>query len=106
MMFAYNADAPQGTLTVPIPLCRALNEIAVERQYQDEMWGSEFDDKNTVNDWITYMARYASNAGTATPAGQRVALVKVAALAVAAVEAFDRNEGFPPRHYEGNMRKD
>lgn len=33
-------------------------------------------------------------------------MLKVAALAVAACEAFDRNGGFAPRHYEDGVAKD
>jgi hypothetical protein len=31
---------------------------------------------------------------------QRNNMLKVAALAVAALETFDRNDGFAPRHYD------
>lgn len=73
-----------------------------ERSYQQEKWGTEFDDKNTLNDWVTYIVRYAGNAAEMgmTPETQREQLRKVAALAIAAIETFDRNGGFPPRHYD------
>ena len=82
---------------------RALifHEIDREREHQDKKWGHDFDDKNTVNDWTAYIARYSSNASfTNYGECQREALLKTAALAVAAIEAFDRNDGFPLRHYQ------
>ena len=78
-----------------------FEEIEKEREYQDGKFGSEFDDKNTVNDWVTYVNRYASDAAfTGSPDMQRTKLLKVATLAVAALETFDRNDGFAVRHYE------
>ncbi len=82
-------------------LKNVMDEVQTWRQYQDQ-WGHAFDDNNTVNDWGTYINVYLTRATTmkATPAEQREALVKVAVLAVAAVETFDRNNGFAPRHYD------
>lgn len=76
--------------------------IDAERDYQDDRWGDEFDDKNTSNDWATYICRYATNAAgfDVTTAQFREQMVKVAALAVASIEATDRNGGLPPRHYD------
>jgi len=76
--------------------------IDAERDYQDERWGNEFDDKNTSNDWCTYICRYAANAAAfdITTAQFREQMVKVAALAVASIEATDRTGGLPPRHYD------
>lgn len=79
-----------------------FGQIESERAYQDGKWGHAFDDKNTINDWSVYIGRYVSraNADKLAPDGQRTALIKVAALAVAAIETFDRNLGFAPRHYD------
>lgn len=76
--------------------------IDAERDYQDERWGHEFDDKNTSNDWCSYVCRYATSAaGFDVPTVQfRAQMVKVAALAVAAIEATDRTGRLPPRHYD------
>lgn len=76
--------------------------IDVERDYQDDRWGTAFDDLNTSNDWCSYICRYATNAASfnASPAHFREQMVKVAALAVAAIEATDRNMGLPKRHYD------
>ena len=88
-------------------------EIDKERSYQDGKFGTSFDDKNTLNDWVTFITRYAGEAAFVANGAkadtipfsirlaQRQKLVKVAALAVAAIEAFDRNgQNFPRRHYD------
>lgn len=90
---------------VPTPddLARSavLAEIRHERNYQTDKWGNEFDDKNTVNDFTAYITKYAGNAAFATcTADQRTQLVKVAALAVAAIETIDRNGKLADRHYD------
>ncbi len=81
-----------------------FEEINKEREYQDQKWGVEFDDQNTLNDWATYINIYLSKAADMSnkdnPKIQRLHLLKVAALAVAALETFDRNEGYAPRHYD------
>lgn len=79
-----------------------FKEIQAEREYQDNKWGHEFDDENTINDWGTYINIYLAKAtDMSTPfSEQRGKLLKVAALAVAAIQTFDRNEGFPSRHYD------
>lgn len=72
--------------------------ISAEREYQNAKWGSEFDDKNTRNDWVAYISQYLGKAVTFGPdtAQFRNALTKVAALAVAALE----RENYAPRHYD------
>ena len=84
-----------------------LQEIREEREYQDGKWGTEFDDKNTLNDWAAYINVYLGKCVTmkSNPEEQRKQMKKVATLAVAAMEAFDRNGHFPPRHYEDRVEK-
>jgi hypothetical protein len=78
-----------------------LEDIDKERQYQEIKWGVEFDNKNTANDWSAYISRYNGNASFAvSPTEWRKQMIKVAALAVAAVEAYDRNGSLPDRHYD------
>lgn len=82
-------------------LSTILDEIKAERNYQEEKWGADFDDINNLDDWITYIVTYCGlSALQLTPTKQRGKMLQVAALAVAACEAFDRNNGFPPRHYD------
>ena len=79
-----------------------LTEIRSERLYQDTKWGTKFDDANTINDWAAYANIYMSNATTmkATHQEQRAGMIKAATLLIASIECFDRNNGFPKRHYD------
>ena len=76
-----------------------LEKVSAERDYQDAKWGHEFDNLNTVNDWIVYLARYAGMASTGER-GFHKAMIKTAAIACAAVETYERRGGLEPRHYD------
>lgn len=70
-----------------------FDEIEEERQYQDQKWGGAKHDDNeeTIDKFFGYIKEYAD--GTSERAarhGERARLVKVAALAVAAIESYDR----------------
>ena len=82
-----------------------LEEIRVERDCQDSLWGVEFDDQNTLNDWVVLITICVGQAARmdSSPEKQRSKLLKVAALAMAAVESFDRNGKFAPRHFESEV---
>jgi hypothetical protein len=76
-----------------------LTEVREERRYQDTRWGHEVDDtKNTPWMWAAYIASYATSwmNGSFPPIGEdnvrnfRKAMVKAAAIAVAAIESIDR----------------
>lgn len=78
-----------------------LNEINKEREYQVQKWGNDADDtKNSFNDWVSYISRYATTwfPGGFPPYSDeakvnfRRSMIKTAAIAVAAVESFDRKE--------------
>lgn len=75
------------------------DDIRKEREYQDNKWGHEADDTlNTPWMWAAYIARYSTNwmKGTFLPIGTevtdafRASMIKVAALAIAAIESLDR----------------
>lgn len=77
---------------------KVLEEIAKEREYQKEKWGIKADlEDNTPNDFAAYIAHHSSkwfNGGftpypTEIVDAYRKAMVKTAALAVAAIEALD-----------------
>ena len=84
-----------------------FSEISSERSYQNREWGTEFDDKNTINDWGTYINIYLAKATdiSSTKEEQRKFMLKVASLAVASLETFDRNNGFAERHYDNKESK-
>lgn len=72
-----------------------LNEVEKEREYQNQKWGTAFDDKNTPYNWSAYIGQYLTRHLIGDPAAVkesdfRADLVKVAALAVAAIESIDR----------------
>ena len=75
-----------------------IDEILAERKYQQERWGNEADDTlSTPWMWVSYITQYATRwmAGTfdiPTPVADsfRTHMVKVAAIAVAAIESIDR----------------
>ena len=87
-------------------LQKILEEIKEERDYQDTRHGIDFDDKNGLDNWIRYIITYCGRASQGPPSIQRRGMLKVAAIAVAACEAFDRNGSFPPHYYEDLGAKD
>lgn len=76
-----------------------LKEISDERERQIKRWGNDTDDtKNEPNDWVAYIAHHSTrwfNGGfapydAATVATFRKQMMKVATLAVSAIESLDR----------------
>lgn len=87
------------------------DEIKAERERQDQVWGGhERDDRHNAIDWIGYIAKHSAKAaggsveildeghwwtcrmtvdGNGTSPFRRQ-MIRVAALAVAAIESFDR----------------
>ncbi len=79
-----------------IALQKLLAEVAAERRRQDAKWGgAEHDDHHTVAEWARLIQNYAGwaevMAGMASHYKARNRLLQVAALALAAVQALDRN---------------
>jgi hypothetical protein len=78
---------------------RVLTDVGAERERQTESLGyaPDHDDRRTPDEWAWLIARRVSNyacpglAGLVTPTQVRAELVQIAALAVAAIEAHDRN---------------
>lgn len=66
-------------------------DIVKERDYQDQKWGgSGFDDQHSQTDWFGWINEYASGVNRGAKYDFRTRMVKVAALAVAALEAWER----------------
>ncbi len=70
-------------------------DIRAERARQDAQWGGpEHDDRHIISDWRDYRQKFEHRASVtvsgSNQAMRRDALVKIAALAVAQVEALDR----------------
>lgn len=71
---------------------RALVDVLAERGLQDEQWGGpEHDDGHTLVDWRDFIVKQADRSVSSCDA--RARLVKVAALALAAIESLDRKAG-------------
>ena len=68
-----------------------FNEVDDERDRQDSRWGETFDAQNTASDWVATIVHYLGRAVTLPfhSLRYRQSLIKVAALAVAAVERLD-----------------
>lgn len=84
-----------------------FQEVEIERRRQDGLWGPDFDDQNTINDWATYINNYLAEATKMDRATkildvQRIEdnLLKVVALGVAALETIRRNGRPAARHYD------
>lgn len=93
-----------------------FDEIDVARKKDIEEWGHEFDDKNTPNDWVTFITRYLSVAADNSLSKclqnhngkppldpdkrYRINMLKAASIVMSAIEAFDRAQGTVRRHYE------
>jgi hypothetical protein len=69
-----------------------MAEIAAERQYQDAKWGGpRHDDKQeTEGSFRSYIEEYSQGVGRGKGLNFRTAMLKTAALAVAAIERHDR----------------
>lgn len=81
-------DPSTSTLSV-------LAEVTTERRYQEELYGEKKDDLNSPSTWVAIITRLLGAACSPTANSQdpvrfRTEMIKVAAVAVAAVEASDR----------------
>lgn len=76
-----------------------INDIVIERVLQDEQWGGAYvDDSRTGWQWVTYISKQTQRVMASFQLGGeplsdgefRYTMVKIAALATAAVQAYDR----------------
>jgi hypothetical protein len=82
---------------MPNILQSTIDTLNDERAYQDNKWGGpEHDNQHHPHDWCAYIVEHLGKALSASRQGAaasyRARLVAVAALAVAALEAHDRNQ--------------
>jgi hypothetical protein len=69
---------------------KVIAQVIQERRMQDRQWGgSHHDDSHDLIDWIQYMGYQATHIKSGDPK-YRERLIKIAALAVAAIESLDR----------------
>lgn len=79
-----------------------IGDIINERKRQRIKYDAEFDSKNTSNDWVSYITRHAGQAVT-YPMHTEVfkeQMIKVATLAIAAIEQLEKHGTTAPRHYD------
>lgn len=83
-----------------------LEALATEREYSQRHWSDGFDDSNTLNDWVTYICMYATEAAKMFRASnpQRIysKLIKAANLALLAAERV-RTGKRGQRHYDPDI---
>jgi len=79
-------------MSIEIAKIHFHQDVDVEFDYARERWAA-LDDENTINDYVTYIAMYASDAAKVALVGdlkaQRAMLVKVANLAMTAAVRID-----------------
>jgi len=78
--------------------------VEAERAYQNDKWGSKFDNLNSPNDWTAYIVQYLGRSVT-FPWNRdtfRAMILKVMALCCAVLE----QEEYHPRHYDRQDGKD
>ena len=92
------------TSTIKAFIAPEVDAIIDERIYSMSQWAvDDFDDCNTLNDWVTYICMYATESAKIVrkdDAGEIYSkLIKVANLALLAAERV-RSETIAPRHYD------
>lgn len=105
---AWLSDGAQAVEIDPVERMRIFGEVHLERQAQDAQWGGTTHDlQHSMRDWTGFIekqidrARFEFTTSTGTYMDKRAAwrarAVKIAALAVAAIEAIDHEiaEGDP-----------
>jgi hypothetical protein len=91
-------------------MTKVIQDILTECARQNQLWGHDFDDQNTANDFVAFITHYVASGaydgrkGVYSSAKFRENLVKAAGLCMAAIEAIDRNGDCAPRHYENLPR--
>lgn len=84
-----------------LPRTAIYKTLNAERDAQDAEWGGQqHDQDHTPNDWIAYITKHAGKAAGGNDF--RAQMVKVAALAVAAIEAHDANSTQVAESISGN----
>jgi len=88
------SSAIDGASQKAIGLSPAVQEVIHERQRQDAKWGGpEHDDTHTPADWVSLMDDRLAYPEQAEGCDEyRKDMVEIAALAIAAIESFDRRD--------------
>jgi hypothetical protein len=82
-----------------------LAQVVQEVQRAREMWGTRFDEKNTLNDWIAYVSIYLGRAAVmGTPKEEVKKNIRKAAALVFSALYWAENDSLAPRHYDDEPR--
>ncbi|HEX3800283.1 MAG TPA: hypothetical protein VH413_16425 [Verrucomicrobiae bacterium] len=78
---------------------KIAQEIQAEQNHGRQKYGRgphdfRHDDRHTQKDWHLFIVDHNERAESATPLERRQYLIKVAGLAVSAVECFDRKRAY------------
>ena len=82
-----------------------IEQIELEMDRANNMWGKDFDDKNTLNDWIAFINYYLSKAvamGISKEDREKY-MRKACGLAINTFIRV-RTNSLAPRHYENQTR--
>lgn len=90
------------TIEVKAEIADLLVALDREHCYSCDKWGHDFDDHNTINDWVSYINQYLALATPmdATDAQVQAGFTKAMNLCLSALAARGRNGKFAPRHYD------
>ncbi len=87
-----------------------IRDIDAERVKQDAKWGGpKHDDELTIGEWAEIIARRAAMSSVRDADGgfsRRHRLIQVAALAVAAIDSYDRVNGYGECSDDGDCGRD
>lgn len=83
------------------------DEIVAEVERAEKMWGTDFDSKNTLNDWAAYINIYLGKAAVMGASKDEVVknLRKAAGLTLTVLR-WTEADALAPRHYDGQSRPD
>src|SRR5688572_26721811 len=86
-------------------LTQLAHEVILEVGRAREQWGADFDEKNTLNDWVTYIGIYTGKAAEMRAPKEDVEknLRKAAGLVLSALY-HATNDLLAPRHYDAQPR--
>lgn len=115
---AINDDGEEDDLSIVLQHVRIPRDFIYDcieelREEQEKLWGEDFDDLSTANDWVTYMMQYLSRATSMnresgkklkpTPLDNEryvVNMLRAIAIGVASLEVIARNGTLANRHYD------
>jgi hypothetical protein len=69
---------------------RAVAAVVAERARQDQRWGAAHDDLHDAGDWYQILHGYVGDLLPIEPTHASDVLTKIAAVAIAAMESWDR----------------